>query len=123
MAHFIDSKRNMEAELPMGHISFIKIPKGTHLLEGTLFGAATLSLSALLIDLDTDPLGQPREKTAGFYLAMGGAGAAVGALIGMFIPKWKSIHLKNKSIGLHIPVDLTISPQTNALNLKISMKI
>ncbi len=123
MAQYIHLKSNKEAELPLQHISLIKIPKGNHLVEGALFGTATLSLSALLIDLDTDPLGQPREKTAGFYLAMAGSGAAVGALIGILVPKWKSIALKDKSAGIYMPVHLDIFPQTNSVNLKITMTL
>ncbi len=122
-ARYFDTKKNREAELSIQNIASIKIPKGNYLWEGALFGTATLSLSALLIDIDTDPLGQPREKTAGFYLAMAGSGAALGALIGLLVKKWKPLSLKEKSIGLYMPIDLDISAQTNALTLKITMKL
>ncbi len=122
-ARFMDVKGNEETILPIQDITQIRIPKGNHLLLGTAFGTATLSLSALLIDLDTDPLGQPREKEAGFYLAMAGTGAALGALIGVLIPKWRSIPLKKKSLGFHRPIHLDINAQTNSLNLKITMRL
>ncbi len=122
-AQFVDSKNNEEIVLPLKNISLIKVPKGNHLLLGTALGTATLSLSALVIDLDTDPLGQPRKKEAGFYLAMAGSGAALGALIGVLAPKWKSIPLNTKSLGFRMPINLDIHAQTNSLNLKITMRL
>lgn len=122
-ASFLDSSIKKQQTLLVDDIDFIKIPKGNHALIGGSFGAATGALSALLIDLDTDPLGRPRDKDAGFYLAMTGGGAVLGALIGFLVPKWKSIFLNKNSVGLLLPIEFDFTSQLGVATVKISMKI
>ncbi|WP_222982540.1 hypothetical protein [Flagellimonas meishanensis] len=122
-ASFMDSKTGAQQSMMLDAVDFIKVPKGNHVLIGTSFGAATGALSSLLIDLDTDPLGRPREKDAGFYLAMTGGGAVLGALVGLLVPKWKSVYLNKNSAGLHIPLQFDISPEIGVATIKITMKI
>nr|WP_299382206.1 hypothetical protein [Allomuricauda sp.] len=118
-ASFLDSKAGTQQSMTLDAVDFIKIPKGNHVLIGTSFGAATGALSSLLIDLDTDPLGRPREKDASFYLTMTGGGAALGALIGLLVPKWKSVYLHKNAVGLNFD----ISPERGLATIKITMKI
>ncbi|UJH68550.1 hypothetical protein [Allomuricauda sp. SCSIO 65647] len=122
-ASFLDSNAEKQQTIMVDEIDFIKIPKGNHALIGASFGAATGALSSLLIDLDTDPLGRPREKDAGFYLAMTGGGAALGALIGLLVPKWKSVYLNKKSAGLYVPLKFDVSSEMGVATIKITMKI
>lgn len=95
---YFDMAKNQQRK-PISELEFIKAPKGNHLLEGAGFGAATMALASLLIDLDTDALGRPQEKDAGFYLAMTGGGILVGGLIGVLVPKWKSLYPGSNTIG------------------------
>ena len=120
---FFDLMDNTNRSVAVDNVDFLKIPKGNHVLMGTSFGAATGALSSLLIDLDTDVLGRPREKDAGFYVAMTGGGAVLGALVGLLVPKWKSVYLNKKSARLHIPLQFDISPEMGVATLKITMKI
>ncbi|MGX1930579.1 hypothetical protein [Flagellimonas sp. 2504JD4-2] len=122
-ASFLDSKAGTQQSTTLDAVDFIKIPKGNHVLIGTSFGAATGALSSLLIDLDTDALGRPQEKDAGFYLAMTAGGAALGALVGLLVPKWKSVYLNKNAVGLHIPLQFDISPEMGVATIKITMKI
>ncbi len=120
---FFDVAGNQQQSLEMTELDFIKIPKGNHLWEGTIIGTATLALSALLIDLDTDALGQPQEKDASFYLAMAGGGAALGALVGILVPKWKPIYLKDKTAGRFLPIEFDILPGERLATIKITLKL
>ncbi|MEX0313841.1 MAG: hypothetical protein AB3N18_06660 [Allomuricauda sp.] len=122
-ASFFNSNDGRKQSINADEIDFIKIPKGNHVLVGTSFGAATGALSSLLIDLDTDALGRPQEKDAGFYLAMTGGGAVLGALVGFLVPKWKPIYLNKKSTGLFLPLQFDISPEMGVTTIKITMKI
>ncbi|MEM7381636.1 MAG: hypothetical protein AAF361_10630 [Bacteroidota bacterium] len=118
-----ESSKGKQNSVLAEEISMIKIPKGNYAVEGALIGTATLGLSALFIDLDTDPLGRPNEKEAGFYLGMAGAGAIAGALIGLAVPKWKRLSLESRSLGLHIPLEVDFSSNTAFLNVKIIMTL
>ncbi|TXN38289.1 hypothetical protein FVB32_08340 [Flagellimonas hymeniacidonis] len=122
-ASFFDSNSGKQKSMMVDEIDFIKIPKGNHVLVGASFGAATGALSSLLIDLDTDALGRPQEKDAGFYLAMTGGGAVLGALVGLLVPKWKPIYLNKKSVGFYLPLQFDVSSEMGVATIKISMKI
>lgn len=117
---FTEDSNRKETTVLKDDISLIKVPKGSHVWEGVLIGSGTMGLTALLIDLDTDPLGQPRKKDSGFYLGMVGAGAVAGALIGLLVPKWKPVYLTDQSHSRHLPFELGFYPQGLSLNIKIS---
>lgn len=83
-------------------------------------GAAILSPAALSIIMSTFTDGQHRARALGAWGAVGGAGAAVGVLLGGFLTSavgWEAIFIINVPIGLAvaigahkmIPADVAIS--------------
>jgi EmrB/QacA subfamily drug resistance transporter len=74
---------------------------------GQGFGAALLSPAALSILMSTFPQGTPRTHALAAWGAVGGAGAAVGVLLGGVLTEllgWQAIFLINLPIGLALAV-------------------
>src|SRR4051794_28622891 len=70
-------------------------------------GAALLSPAALSILMNTFPVGTPRTHALAAWGAVGGAGAAVGVLLGGVLTEllgWQAIFLINLPIGLALAV-------------------
>lgn len=121
---FFNIRKERQEFVAISEVELIKIPKGNHLWQGALIGAGTAALTALLIDLQPDPLGLPEEdRGAGFYAGFTLGGAVLGGLIGFIIPKWKSIFSKGKFLNGDLPVDLGFSSKNNAFNLKIKIAL
>ena len=104
-------------------ISLIKAPRGNHLVVGSLFGLATGGLTALLIDLDPDPLLPQDEKDLGFYLSWAGGGALVAGLIGLLVPKWKSVQFEQESLGANISLKVDGVATSSMTGIKITMSL
>ncbi len=122
-ATYLNTVNNMNEKTSMNNINLIRIPKGSHILEGVLFGAGTMALTALLIDVQPDPLGIEQKRDAGFYLGLTAGGAAVGALVGSLFPKWKAVYSKGKFIGLNLPINFDFSMQNDDLTFIITVQI
>ena len=125
-ATFLNATNNDQETVSLNTINLIKSAKGSHLLEGALYGAGTLALTALLIDIQPDdPLGVgvERDHGVGFYLGLTAGGAAVGALIGSLFPKWKTIYSGGKFIGLNLPINIDFSTEKNLTNIKITLSL
>jgi len=122
-ASFLNSINNKNEKVLMNTIKFIRIPKGSHLWEGALYGAGTMALTAVLIDAQPDVLGRSQNKDAGFYLGFTAGGAVIGGFIGWLFPKWKSVYSGGKFIGQNTRVKLNFSTQNDNVNIKITLSI
>jgi len=123
---FMNSVNRKQEKIAMNNIKLIRVPKGSYLLEGALYGAGTGALTAVLIDVQNDdPLGLSVEKKrgAGFYIGWTAGGAVVGALVGSLFPKWKQVYADGKFIGLNLPVNLQFNTQNDRFNIKIGISI
>lgn len=123
MANYFDLSRNENQSLTIDRISSIKIPKGNHLIEGAIYGTATMALTAVLVDLGEDPLGQPNQVTIREYIGLAAGGAVVGGIIGYFFPKWKSVYLEGKFISKNLPFNIGIDNLHNDIVLKITIPL
>ncbi len=125
-ATFLNSTNNKQEEAVMNTIKLIRIPKGNHMWQGALYGAGTMALTAVLIDIQPDDpsgLGIERKHGAGFYLGLTAGGGALGALIGSLFPKWKSVYSGGKFISQNLPINLGLSTQNEQVNFKITISI
>lgn len=122
-ASFFNSDAREAQELPLGSIALIRVPKGSHILEGALFGAGTLALTALLVDLQPDALGIEREKGADFYLGYTAVGASIGAVVGLLFPKWKLLYSEGRFLSGSVPLQLGITSQQRTISLKLKLVI
>lgn len=123
---FFNTTNQQKQRVGFNNLKLIRIAKGSHALDGALYGAGTLALTALFIDIQPDDplgLGIERNHGVGFYLGYTAAGAALGVLIGSLFPKWKSIYANGKFIGLNLPLKLDLNTHNNQLNLKIRISI
>jgi len=122
-ASYLNTVSKKQEKIAMNSIKLIRIPKGSHMWEGALYGAGTMALTAVLIDTQPDALGRPQNKGAGFYIGLTAGGAAVGALIGSLFPKWKPVYSGGKFIGLNLPVKFDLNTQNDRFNIKIAISI
>jgi hypothetical protein len=122
-ATYLNAVNNMNEKTSLNNINLIRIPKGSHIREGALFGAGTMALTALLIDLQPDPFGIEQKHDAGFYLGLTAGGAAVGALVGSFFPKWKEIYSNGKFTGLNLPINFDFAVHNDDLTFIITLPI
>jgi len=122
-ATFLNSVNHEQEKILINTIKLIRIPEGSHILEGVLYGAGTMALTALLIDVQPDPLGIDKKRGAEFYLGLTAGGAALGALIGSLFPKWKQVYSGGKFIGQTLPINFDLSSQNDQINFKITISI
>lgn len=122
-AAYLNAVNNKKEKISINNVNLIRVPKGSHIKEGALFGAGTMALTALLIDIQPDPFGIEQKHGAGFYVGLTAGGAAVGALVGSFFPKWKEIYSNGKFIGLNLPVNFDFSVQNDDLTFIITLQI
>ena len=120
---FLNADSRTPQKLSLSSVELIRVPRGSHVLEGALFGAGTLALTALLVDLQPDPLGIEREKDTNFYLGYTAVGAAIGALAGMLFPKWKLLYSNGKFVGSSGPLQMGLSSQHRSIGIKIKLTI
>ena len=120
---FLNSANNKHEERSLNTINLIRVAKGNHLLEGVLYGAGTLALAALLIDVEPDILGRPQNKGADFYLGLTAGGAIVGALVGSIFPKWKEVYSGRKLVGFDLPIHLDYNSQFDQIIIKITIPL
>jgi hypothetical protein len=125
-ATFLNSVNKKQEKIVMNTIKLIRIPEGSYMWQGALYGAGTMALTALLIDIQPDDslgLGIEQKRGAGFYLGLTAGGAALGALVGSLFPKWKSVYSGGKFVGQNLPVNLGLSTQNDQVNIKIIISI
>jgi len=118
-----NAANNKREKNALSNIKLIRVPNGSHLLEGALIGAGTMALTAVLIDVQPDPLGLDQKYDAGFYIGLTAGGAALGALVGVLFPKWKTVYTGGKFIGKTAPVKFDFSTQHNKFNLTLSITL
>ncbi len=123
---FLNPGNSKQEEVSLNDITLIKKARGSHYLEGALFGAGALALSALIIDIQPDDplnIGVERDHGVGFYLGMTAGGAAAGALIGALFPKWRTIYSGGKFIGMNLPLRIDFNSKSNVFNIKVSISL
>lgn len=118
-----NAANNKYEKAALSNIKLIRVPNGSHVFEGALIGAGTMALTAVLIDVQPDPLGIDQDYGADFYIGLTAGGAALGALVGVLFPKWKTIYTGGKFIGKTLPVKFNFSTQHDKFNLKISITL
>jgi len=125
-ATFLNSINRKQEKIVINAIKLIRIPEGSYMWQGALYGAGTMALTALLIDIQPDDplgLGIEQKRGAGFYLGFTAGGAVIGALVGSLFPKWKTVYSGGKFVGQNLPVNLGISTQRDQVNIKITISI
>ncbi|WP_394747749.1 hypothetical protein [Spongiimicrobium salis] len=122
-ALFSTTEDKSKNTLPLEAIRFIRTPKGSYWLEGALYGAGTMALTAVLIDAQPDALGRDQKKSSGFYLGLTGGGAVVGALVGSIFPKWKELYSGGKLVGVNLPLRLDYDAFHDQFVIKITVSL
>ncbi|MEX0288459.1 MAG: hypothetical protein AB3N14_05065 [Flavobacteriaceae bacterium] len=118
---FFNVNSKTTQNLPLSSIELVRVPKGSYVLEGALFGGGTLALTALLVDLQPDPLGIETEKDTGFYLSYTAVGVAIGAVVGLLFPKWKLFYSNGKFVGSN--ASLQVSPDSEFRNIGVKIRL
>jgi hypothetical protein len=86
---FTNAHSGLEERVPLSTIDYIRVQEGNEGLKWCGYGALLMGLIAV-VDITSYPQFQySGEFVIGFTLA----GAVVGGLIGLAIPKWKTYYL------------------------------
>lgn len=120
---FLNKANQKSQNIMLSEVDFIKVSKGSRWLEGTLYGATVGALTGVLVDIDTDVLGNPNQVSAAEYIGITVGGAVVGAVIGFLIPKWKNIYSGGKYVGKKSPFELGLSSFNDQTVVKISISL
>ncbi len=123
IASFYNKATNKSETLSLENINLITIQKRSHVWEGAAYGAFTGALTGLLVDIGEDPLGRPNEVTIEEYIGITAVGAALGAIIGSFFPKWKQIYSRGEFLGLNVPMNLNLKTQKDKVVVKITIPL
>jgi hypothetical protein len=86
---FINLSSNLNQSIMLSKIDYIRVQEGTQALTWCGYGGLLMGLSALLIIIDEPYFDNPGGFVVGFTIS----GAAIGGLIGLAIPKWKTYYL------------------------------
>ena len=122
-ASYKNAANNTYEKNAINNIKLIRVPNGSHLLEGALVGAGTMALTAVLVDAQPDPLGFEQKYGADFYIGLTAGGAVLGGLVGLLFPKWKTIYTGGKFSSNTLPVKFDFSTQRDTFNLTISIPL
>jgi len=122
-ATFLNIDSNEKSNMPMDKINFIKVKHGSHLLEGSLYGAASMALSAVLIDANKNSISRPKDFGAKDYVAFTLVGAGVGGIVGSLFPKWKTVFSDGEFIGQHLPFKIGFDASHDLAVLKITIPL
>lgn len=121
--NFLNIANKKNENLAMDRVNFIKIKKGSHVWDGALYGSLSMALSAVLIDIDNDPLTKPKKFGAIEYIGFAGIGVGLGALIGSLFPKWKNIYSNGRFIGQNFPLKLNLGATADLAIIEITIPL
>lgn len=122
-ATFYNTTTQKSETMALENVNLITIKKGNHIWEGAIYGAVTGALTGLLVDIDEDPFGRPNKVSVGEYMGIAAGGAALGAIIGSFFPKWKQIYSKMEFLGLNIPMHFDFDTQQDKVYIKLTIPL
>jgi hypothetical protein len=88
---FINSNTNLNQSLMLSNIDYLRVQEGNQALMWSGLGALLFGLSGLLAVMDEPYLDNPGGWVVGFTIS----GAAIGGLIGLAIPKWKTYYINS----------------------------
>ena len=112
-----------QQELPTTNVRYIAVKNGTHAISYGAYGGAVGLLSALygVLSVKNDPtLDDSSVNWAPFVIGFTAGGAALGALVGTFVPKWKILYLQDKGTTYSIKISPDINKYYCGLGLKIN---
>jgi hypothetical protein len=87
---FMSVKRKEDIKFALANIDYIRVREGNHALEWGGFGALVMgliALSAIVDDLEFN------DNTVPVFLAFTFTGGAIGGLVGLASPRWKTYYL------------------------------
>lgn len=122
-ASFLNIANKKKESLSMDGINFIKVKKGSYLWDGAIYGSVTMALSAVLVDVDDDPLTRPKKFGATEYIGFTLIGAGLGALIGSLFPKWEDAFSEGKFISQNLPFKMNFDASYNLAIIKITIPL
>jgi hypothetical protein len=97
---FLDEDTKKRTRLSYANINYLKLQEGNNAGVGFFLGGTTMGLVILNV-LISDNIAVREVDFSRILLPLGG-GAAVGALIGYAVPKWKIYYLGNKTTNISI---------------------
>lgn len=116
-SHIDDGERTISTEM----IRYVGVKKGTHAAGYGAYGGAVGLLSALygIMSVKNDPtLDDSGVNWAPFVVGFTVGGAAVGTIVGLFVPKWKIYYAPDKTTSASIVISPAIDGRTYGLGLR-----
>jgi hypothetical protein len=112
------SGSNLQKTLPVKNVKFISERKGTYAVYYGLVGGGIGFLSALSAHVGTNFAGY---NYAPWYIGLTAGGAVVGTLVGLCVPKWKSLSFKDGRTAYSFRMSPYIYGNQYGLGLTINM--
>jgi len=112
-----------EMLLSASNVRYISVKKGNHAATYGLYGAAVGLLSSLyaVLDVKSDPyLDDSGVDWAPFVLGFTAGGAAIGVIVGLFVPKWQYLYIPEDMTSFTIRLSPAINKDFYSLGVNIT---
>jgi hypothetical protein len=110
-------------QISTDNIRYIQIKNGTHAGSYGIYGGVTGLLSAIygVLSVKADPnLDDSGVDWAPFIFGFTAGGFAIGALVGLCVPKWKLLYIPDKKTSYSIGLSPNVNQYYYGLSLKVS---
>jgi hypothetical protein len=105
------------------NIRYVAVPKGNHAAIYGLYGASVGLLSSLygVLDVKSDPyLDDSGVDWAPFVLGFTAGGAAIGVIVGLFVPKWQFLYAPENKTAYSIKLSPVMNKDFYSLGVNVT---
>jgi hypothetical protein len=88
---FLNARANINQCVVLSSVEYFRVQEGTQALKWCGYGALFMGLSAVIGVMNEPTYPKPGAFIVGFTLS----GAAIGGLIGLAIPRWRTYYVGN----------------------------